>query len=91
MSQRRQWPTIWSAWLKHEPIQGRRISWAGGAWRWCQRNPTVASLLLALAIALTTGIVSVTWKWREAESQRTLAEEARDQSETNWQQAEIQR
>jgi len=78
-------------WLRHEPIQARRTSWLGRAGRWCRRNPAVAGLLGALAVALVTGLIGVTFKWLEAESERQRAEEARDRAETNEQKAETNR
>ena len=44
-------------WLEGRPIKARRVSPMGHAWRWCRRHPAVATLLLTLAMTLTTGIV----------------------------------
>lgn len=78
-------------WLRHEPIQARRTSWLGRAGRWCKRNPAVAGLLSALVVAMVSGLIGVTFKWLEAESQRELAVAARDQAETQRQETERHR
>ena len=44
-------------WLEGRPIEARRISPIGLAWRWCRRHPAVAGLLLTLGLTLATGIV----------------------------------
>ena len=38
--------------LRNEPIQARPVSKAEQFWRWCRRNPLVASLSLAAGLAL---------------------------------------
>src|SRR5206468_8635767 len=50
-------------WLAGEPIQARPISRAAKCWRWCRRNPVVASLsaataLLVLAVAVGSPIAA---------------------------------
>src|SRR5262249_16506785 len=42
-------------WLRGEPIHARPAGHLEKGWRWCRRNPAVASLLLAVALALTAG------------------------------------
>jgi WD40 repeat protein/tetratricopeptide (TPR) repeat protein len=41
-------------WLAGEPIQARPIASAGKAWRWCRRNPMLASLSAATALLVVT-------------------------------------
>ncbi|MBI3850928.1 MAG: protein kinase [Verrucomicrobia bacterium] len=83
--------------LRGVPIQTRPANAAERIWRWCQRQPAVASLLAGLLLAFTLGFVGVSLEWRRAETQRHLAEtfryaEAmnlalRDANNGNWRQA----
>ena len=43
-------------WLTGHPIQARPVSRTERAWRWCHRNPAVASLSAAVVIVLLAGI-----------------------------------
>ena len=43
--------------LNREPIHARPISRPARAWRWCRRNPIVASLSTAITLALAIGTV----------------------------------
>ncbi len=43
--------------LKGEPIRARSVSRIERGWRWCRRNPVVASLTAALLLALVSGSV----------------------------------
>jgi TolB-like protein/Flp pilus assembly protein TadD/predicted Ser/Thr protein kinase len=48
-------------WLKHEPIQARRIGIIGRGTKWLQRNPTAAGIaVLSLALIASVGII--VWK-----------------------------
>jgi serine/threonine protein kinase/WD40 repeat protein len=38
------------AFLDYRPIQARRVLWTERTWRWCRRNPLVASLLATVAL-----------------------------------------
>ena len=60
--------------LRKEPILARPISRAGRVWRWCRRNPGVATATGAAFLSLVIGLAGVTWQWRRVESQRARAE-----------------
>src|SRR5262249_53550123 len=53
--------------IEDRPIRARRTSTRERFWRWCRRNPAVASLIALLSVVLSVGLGGVTWKWREAE------------------------
>ena len=46
-------------WLDGHPIKARRVSPMGNAWRLCRRHPAVATLVFALTITLSTGVVGL--------------------------------
>jgi formylglycine-generating enzyme required for sulfatase activity/predicted Ser/Thr protein kinase len=56
--------------LSGQPIQARPAGPTERTWRWCRRNPTVATLAAACLLVLVSGLVATTWKWREAENLR---------------------
>jgi WD40 repeat protein/tetratricopeptide (TPR) repeat protein len=62
--------------LKGEAILARPVGRAEKLARWCRRNPVVAGLGGALAVALLGGLAGVTWQWRLAAANYA---EARDQ------------
>jgi serine/threonine protein kinase/tetratricopeptide (TPR) repeat protein len=49
-------------WLRGEPVRARRVGPLGRAWRWCRRNPVIATLLLAV----TGGVFASLFLWRQA-------------------------
>ncbi len=52
--------------LRAEPIRARPVGRAEKVWRWCQRRPAVAGLLVALHVALTVGLAGILWQWQRA-------------------------
>src|SRR5262249_24795042 len=46
--------------LADRPIRARRTPWHDRTWRWCRRNPVVASLLSAVALLLVVIAVGAT-------------------------------
>jgi WD40 repeat protein len=59
--------------LAGEPIRARPLGAPERAWRWCRRNPVVASLSAALGLVTLCALALVTWKWLAADAQKTLA------------------
>jgi WD40 repeat protein len=53
-----------------EPIVARPVGPAGRAWRWCRRNPAVASLTAAVLLLFAAGFAGVTWNYWRAEAAR---------------------
>lgn len=49
-----------------EPIQSRPIGRVERGWRWCKRRPAISGLLLALFLALSTGLTGVSYFWRNS-------------------------
>jgi len=60
--------------LAGKPVLARPIGPTGKAWRWCRRNPRLATAIGAAVLSLLIGLAGVAWQWRRAESQRTRAE-----------------
>jgi hypothetical protein len=56
-----------------EPIRARRSGPLERTWRWCKRNPSLAGLMLALTMAIFTGLVGVTTQWIRAEQSAVAA------------------
>jgi TolB-like protein/predicted Ser/Thr protein kinase/Tfp pilus assembly protein PilF len=48
-------------WLRHEPIQARRIGVFGRGKKWLQRNPTAAGIAV-LSVALIAAVSVIVWK-----------------------------
>src|SRR5262249_8472000 len=47
--------------MDDRPIRARRVSQSERLWRWCRRNPAVASLIGLIATVLVTVAVVATW------------------------------
>jgi hypothetical protein len=48
-------------WLKHEPIQARRVGPLGRARKWVRRNPSMA-VMAAILVALAVPLSVIIWK-----------------------------
>jgi WD40 repeat protein/tRNA A-37 threonylcarbamoyl transferase component Bud32/ribosomal protein S27E len=66
--------------LKREPIKARPTGRAERLWRWCRRNPIVATLSASLLIVLIAGLVGVTLLWLQAEVAGIAAGKATEQA-----------
>jgi hypothetical protein len=78
-----------------EPIQARPIGRVARTWRWCRRNPAIASSLVLIILSLAVGGGLATWQWqraglalkdtvsakREAEDEKEAAEQAKRELE----------
>jgi WD40 repeat protein len=64
--------------VEDRPIRARQVSVRERFWRWCRRNPIVASLTAALVLVFLAGFAGVAWKWREAERQKDIAAAQRE-------------
>jgi hypothetical protein len=62
-------------WLAGEPIQARSIGVGERLCRWCRRNPVVAGLAAAVALALVLGTLVSTWFALQAQENAQAASE----------------
>ncbi len=79
--------------LENQPIQARRITLVGRAWRWCRRNPAVAALLLGILGVTVIGFIAVLVQWRssfQSEEQARFAEQKAKLNAANARKAEAQ-
>jgi tetratricopeptide (TPR) repeat protein/predicted Ser/Thr protein kinase len=67
--------------LNDFPITARRPSGAEKCWRWCRRNPAVATLALGLLAAVFAGFGGVLWQWSQAERARHSESVARREAD----------
>lgn len=72
-----------SRFLKDEPITARPVGPTVRVLRWCRRKPLVASLVLALQLALALGLVGILWRWRRAELNATTEARERRRAESD--------
>jgi eukaryotic-like serine/threonine-protein kinase len=84
--------------LRGEPIRARRIGRIAHVWRWCRRNPAVASLIALVAATLVAGTiisslfaVTANRQRDRAEAGENLATERLTQVEAEKQKAEERR
>lgn len=64
-----------------KPIRARPVGRPEKLWRWCRRQPALASLAGTLALVLILGYGGITWQWRQAETARQEAEVGRQRTE----------
>jgi serine/threonine protein kinase len=53
-----------------QPVRARRIGPLGRGWRWCRRNPGLASLAAVLILAVIGGLSGIVYQWRLTEMAR---------------------
>lgn len=75
--------------LAGKPIVARPVSKPEALWRWCRRNPALASVASLAMISTVAGAVGVLWQWQEAKSARRLAEAQRDSARWETYQAKM--
>ncbi len=61
-------------WLRGEPILARPVSRPEKVWRWCRRNPVVATLTAVAVLMFLLGFAGVTWQGRKASEARDAAQ-----------------
>jgi eukaryotic-like serine/threonine-protein kinase len=61
-------------WLCGEPILARPVSRPEKVWRWCWRNPRVATLMTAAVFIFLLGFAGVAWQAQQASKARDLAQ-----------------
>jgi WD40 repeat protein/tetratricopeptide (TPR) repeat protein len=74
--------------VEDRPVRARRISEGERLWRWCRRNPLVASLLAGIVLVFLAGFAGVFWQWREAVTAREDEKNQRKQADALRQGAE---
>jgi WD40 repeat protein/serine/threonine protein kinase len=60
--------------LDDVPIRARPVGRGEKLWRWCRRNPVVASLTAAVLLFFAAGFAGVTWNYWQAEAARRQLE-----------------
>ncbi len=82
--------------LVGEPIRARPVGRVERLWRWCRRNPGVASLLGAVAASLLIGMATTSYyavqasnREQDALANARRAQQERERSDHRWYAAEI--
>jgi WD40 repeat protein len=59
--------------LDHRPIVARPVGAIEKLWRWCQRRPALATILVLLHLSFAAGLGGILWQWHRAhESELSL-------------------
>jgi WD40 repeat protein len=77
--------------LNGEPVRARPAGRAERLWRWCRRNPVVATLLGAVALSLLAGTAVSTYFAVQATAHARAEGQAKDLAERRQRQAERRR
>ncbi|MGH7970596.1 MAG: WD40 repeat domain-containing serine/threonine protein kinase, partial [Limisphaerales bacterium] len=75
--------------LRDEPIQARPVGPAEKVWRWCRRNPALASLGASLVVVFTLGFTGTLWQSRKAMNSARAETEQRRLAEQNLYDSDI--
>ncbi len=67
--------------LNNRPIQARPPSLTYTFRTFVKRNKVVCGAMVAVFVALVSGIISTSWQWRRADEQKTVAVAQRDRAE----------
>jgi eukaryotic-like serine/threonine-protein kinase len=68
--------------IEDEPIKARRVGRPERLWRWCRRNPVLASLTAAVLLLFVASFAGVTWNYWQAEAARQGLEAKSQKLET---------
>lgn len=72
--------------LDDKPIQARRVTLRERAWRWCRRNPALASAVAVAILFFCVGFGLVTWKWQDERLARADADHAAEEAQKKGEQ-----
>lgn len=75
-------------WRNGESILARPVGAPEKAWRWCRRRPVVAGLLLAILLALVSGLVVSNWFYLREKASREQAVSAEKEAVSAKQEAQ---
>jgi serine/threonine protein kinase/WD40 repeat protein len=74
-------------WQRGEPISARPVGRSERLWRWCRRNPLVATLSAAIILIAALGFAGVLGQWQVAVANENKANENAAQAKKNEQKA----